>query len=408
MPNNLNQEEMYRCTIIGLSDSQRQWFSPDVIDIIAQGKIFSGGIRHHDIVKEILPKDAVWINVTVPLTDVYKEYEKHDEIIIFASGDPLFYGLAGTLKRVFPTTDIQVYPSFNSLQMLAHKMCLPYQDMHAVSLTGRPWDKFDEALINGEPLIGCLTDRRHTPHAIWQRMIHYGYDNYTMTVGENLGNESKERIGLYDESREYSIPNCIILQQQTVRRKRLGIPDTEFYLLNGREKMITKMPVRLATISALNLHERCSMWDIGFCTGSISIEARLAFPHLHITAFEIREEGKQLMELNSQKHHAPGIEYAIADFTKLDITPYPAPDAVFIGGYGGKMREIIQKAYSVLIPNGCIVFNSVSEKSKEEFCTIAKEMRMEVEMVHTIKSDDNNPITILRATKADTPSGNSY
>ncbi len=399
---------MYRCTIIGLSDSQRQWFSPNVAKEIAQGKIFSGGIRHHEIVRHILPEGAVWIDVTVPLADVYKEYEKHDEIIIFASGDPLFYGLAGTLKRIFPETSIKVRPTFYSLQTLAHKMCLPYQDMHAVSLTGRPWHKFDEALINGEPLIGCLTDRHHTPHAIWQRMSEYGFDNYTMTVGENLGNENKERIAPYDENRNYSIPNCIILQQKAVRRKRLGIPDSEFYLLDGREKMITKMPVRLATLSAMELHERCSMWDIGFCTGSISIEAKLAFPHLHITAFEIREEGRQLMELNSRKHHAPGIEYAIADFTKLDITPYPRPDAVFIGGYGGKMREIIHKAYTALMPGGCIVFNSVSEKSKEEFCTIANETAMRIETIHTIKSDDNNPITILRAKKCDSPCGNNY
>lgn len=395
---------MYSCTIIGLSDSQRQWFQSDVAYVIAQGKIFSGGIRHHELVKKMLPKDAVWIDVTVPLDDVYKEYEKYEEIIIFASGDPLFYGLAGTLKRVFPKTNIKVYPTFNSLQMLAHKMCLPYQDMHAVSLTGRPWKKFDEALINDEPLIGCLTDKRHTPHAIWQRMSLYGFDNYTMTVGENLGNENKERIGFYDETLDYAMPNCIILQQKTARRKRLGIPDTEFYLLDGREKMITKMPVRLATICAMELHEKCSMWDIGFCTGSISIEARLAFPHLDITAFEIREEGKQLMEMNSRKHHAPGIVYTIADFTKLDITPYPKPDAVFIGGYGGKMKEIIQKVYNILLPGGCIVFNSVSERSKEEFCLIAKDLSMKAEIVHTIKSDDNNPITILRAKKQDSKS----
>ncbi len=69
-----------------------------------------------------------------------------------------------------------------------------------------------------------------------------------------------------------------------------GIPDTEFALLNGREKMITKMPIRLLTLQALELSRRQVFWDIGFCTGSVSIEAKQLFPHLQIEAFEIRPE----------------------------------------------------------------------------------------------------------------------
>jgi precorrin-6Y C5,15-methyltransferase (decarboxylating) len=49
---------------------------------------------------------------------------------------------------------LTVFPAFNSLQMLAHRMQLPYERMRAVSVTGRPWDALDEALIQGEPLIG--------------------------------------------------------------------------------------------------------------------------------------------------------------------------------------------------------------------------------------------------------------
>ena len=67
------------------------------------------------------------------------------------------------------------------------------------------------------------------------------------------------------------------------------------------------MPVRLLTLSMLDLHNRHSFWDIGFCTGSVSVEAKLQFPHLHITAFEVREEGRELLEKNSRKFGTPGI-----------------------------------------------------------------------------------------------------
>lgn len=388
---------MYRCNVIGLSDSHRLWLTPEVTRIISEGHVFSGGKRHHEIIADLLPDEYTWIDITVPIDDVLQRYKSFDDIVVFASGDPLFYGFATTLLRAFPNVEMKVFPTFNSLQMLAHRMNMPYHDMYTVSLTGRPWHRFDEALIRGERLIGCLTDRKKTPHVIWKRMQEYGFDNYVMYVGENLGNEEKEHVGIYAPARDYPSPNCIILQQQSLRRQNIGIADSEFHLLDGRSKMITKMPVRLASLAALQLADKHSLWDVGFCTGSVSIEARLAFPHLMVTAFEIREEGEKLMQENSRKFHAPGIDAMIGDFCTADISDCPAPDAVFIGGYGGKMREVLTKVKSVLAPSGCIVFNSVSEKSRESFLSITKELGMQPETVHTITVDNNNPITILRA-----------
>lgn len=388
---------MYRCNVIGLSDSHRLWLTPEVTRIISEGHVFSGGKRHHEIIADLLPDEYTWIDITVPIDVVLQRYKSFDDIVVFASGDPLFYGFATTLLRAFPNVEMKVFPTFNSLQMLAHRMNMPYHDMYTVSLTGRPWHRFDEALIRGERLIGCLTDRKKTPHVIWKRMQEYGFDNYVMYVGENLGNEEKEHIGIYAPARDYPSPNCIILQQQSLRRQNIGIADSEFHLLDGRSKMITKMPVRLASLAALQLADKHSLWDVGFCTGSVSIEARLAFPHLMVTAFEIREEGEKLMQENSRKFHAPGIDARIGDFCTADISDCPAPDAVFIGGYGGKMREVLTKVKSVLAPSGCIVFNSVSEKSRESFLSITKELGMQPETVHTITVDNNNPITILRA-----------
>ena len=388
---------MNKCYIIGLSDSHRLCLTPEVMKIISAGRVFSGGMRHHEIIASMLPTRYVWINITIPITDVLEKYKHHDELVIFASGGPLFYGFANTVKRSFPEVQMKVFPTFNSLQLLAHKLNLAYNDMYTASLTGRPWDRLDEALIRGERLIGCLTDKNKTPHEIWQRMHTYGYDNYEMYVGENLGNEEKESIGQYDPAKGYSTPNCIILEQRKLIRQNIGIPDEAFHLLDGRSRMITKMPVRMASLSALQLAEKKSFWDIGFCTGSVSIEAKLAYPHLKVTAFEIRDEGKELMLANSRKFHAPGIDARIGDFCNMDISDCPLPDAVFIGGYGGKMKEVLIKVKNVLSHSGCIVFNSVSETSKDSFFSITRELGMTTEILHTITVDGNNPITIMRA-----------
>ena len=105
--------------------------------------------------------------------------------------------------------------------------------------------------------------------------------------------------------------------------------------------MITKMPVRLVSLSLLELERRRSFWDVGFCTGSVSIEAKLRYPHLLVTSFEVRPEGKELMEVNSRRFHAPGIDYHIGDFLSQDLESLPRPEAAFIGGYGGSSLSLL-------------------------------------------------------------------
>lgn len=391
-----------RFTVIGMTDEREVWFPPQVRDAIAAGHVFSGGKRHHEIVAPLLPADARWIDITVPLEAVFDQYESHPEVVVFASGDPLFFGIANTLRREFPAAELTVFPSFNSLQLLAHRMELAYADMCTVSLTGRPWDAFDRAVIRGERLIGALTDRHKTPAMIAARMLEYGYDNYRMTVGECLGNREAERVRSFASleeaaAAECTFPNCLILEQTRLRPHPFGLPEQDFALLDGRVNMITKMPIRLLTLSQLDLPRRTSFWDVGFCTGSVSIEARLQFPHLKITAFEIREAGRALMEQNARKFGAPGINALIGDFLEADLSELPAPDAVFIGGHGGRLVEMLRRIDRVLLPGGIIVFNAVSAQSQQLFREgiAATGRRITGEMNVTI--NQFNPITILKA-----------
>ena len=429
-----------RYVVIGITDNPMPWFPPEVTDIIKSGKVFSGGKRHHEIVAPFLPTDAEWIDITAPIDAVFEQYDLWSKkmskclnvcpsIVVFASGDPLFFGFANTIKRTMPEAEIVVYPTFNSLQMLAHRLVMPYHDMRIVSLTGRPWPEFDKALIECAEKIGVLTDKEHTPATIAQRMLDYGYTNYTMYVGEHLGNSEKEKVTtltLEEAARtEFSMPNCVILNtnyhelntnfsqiiindnswsingNSCLRKRTFGIPDQAFTLLDGREKMITKMPIRLLTLQALDLPKKHVLWDIGFCTGSVSIEARLQFPHLHIEAFEIRPECEAIIQENAHRFGAPGINVHIGDFLETNITTLPRPDAVFIGGHGGDLKEIMKKVLTVLTDDGIIVMNSVkapkvttdSHQLWDEACD---ELGLQQLPPLHIQLNDNHPITILK------------
>ena len=395
-----------RFYIIGITDHPAPFFPPEVMTVIREGKVFSGGKRHHEIVAPLLPEGAEWIDITVPLDAVFERYTA-PSIVVFASGDPLFFGFANTIKRKLPQADITIFPTFNSLQLLAHRLVMPYHDLRIVSLTGRPWTEFDRALIERAPKIGILTDREHTPAAIAQRMLAYGYKDYTMYVGERLGNPSTEKVITLslDEAAQctFAMPNCVMVVQRgeaVLPSRRWGIPDTAFTLLDGREKMITKMPIRLLTLQALQLTDRHVLWDIGFCTGSVSIEARLLFPHLQIEAFEIRPACEAIIQENARKLGAPGISSHIGDFLETDLSGFAKPDAVFIGGHGGKLKEIMAKVLTVMSEDGIIVFNSVtSPKVSTDSHQLWNEACEEFGLTQTaplhIQLNDYNPINIL-------------
>ena len=386
-----------------MNDEQSPLFTPEVQGLIAQHRIFSGGRRHRELVAALLPADAVWIDIVVPLTEVYHQYQELNEpVLVFASGDPLFFGYTTTLMREFPGLVSRTFPSFSSLQMLAHSLRLPYHDMRVVSLTGRPWHELDRALIERAAKVGILTDRKNTPARIAQRMLDYGYSNYQMHIGVRLGGSREEVYSLpltEVVAQEFEHPNCLIIEdtKPTHYAAPIGLHELDFFPLNGRVKMITKMPVRLVSLSLLELEHRRSFWDVGFCTGSVSIEAKLRYPHLVVTSFEVRPEGKELMEINTRRFHAPGIDYHIGDFLSQDLDALPRPEAAFIGGHGGRLIEFVERLTTLMGEDGVLVFNSVSLETLDLFREAIKRVGWHISYETLLTVDEHNPITILQA-----------
>lgn len=393
--------------VIGIPDSESIELTATQRSAIENCRCFSGGLRHHDLVRRFLPAEYQWINITAPVDAALETYRKipDKQIVVFASGDPLFHGFANTLCNRMPDAKIEVYSYFNSLQLLAQHFLLPYQKMRVVSLVGHPWPALDQALIEGAEMIGVLTDRNHQPSDIARRMLDYGYDNYEIMVGERVGHEQSQRFtcGSVEEiaaQESFYLPNNLILRRLYSHPRPFGIHDGAFKGLPGRANMITKMPTRLLAISMLDLRDKHTMWDVGFCTGSVSIEAKLQFPHLHIEAFEKRIESKELMEHNCKHFGTPGIQYYIGDFMEADLSLCLPPDAVFLGGYGGKMQDVLRRIDSYLPVNGCIVFNSVSEKSYTDFMAHTASLHYLLEQDILITVDEHNPIHCLKAVKS--------
>ena len=115
------------------------------------------------------------------------------------------------------------------------------------------------------------------------------------------------------------------------------IKDNEF--IRGNVPM-TKEEIRTISLAKLSLNEAETFWDIGSGTGSIAVQAAVSDKSLNIYAIEKNDEGIELIGNNIAKFKADNIKPI-----KAEAPDYPedieVPDAAFVGGSGGRLKEIV-------------------------------------------------------------------
>jgi precorrin-6Y C5,15-methyltransferase (decarboxylating) len=94
----------------------------------------------------------------------------------------------------------------------------------------------------------------------------------------------------------------------------------------------------------------------------------------------------------------------MGDFLETDISVLPRPDAVFIGGHGGKLKEIMKKVLTVITEDGCIVMNSVkapkvTTDSHQLWNEACQQFGLKQEPLTKIVLNENHPIEILKCKK---------
>ena len=112
------------------------------------------------------------------------------------------------------------------------------------------------------------------------------------------------------------------------------------------------------------------------------------------------------MAENTRRFGAPGINVHMGDFLDTDISALPRPDAVFIGGHGGHLEEIMAKVLTVLTDDGVIVFNSVTSSvvaqmtdrpsSRQQWDEACEKLGLHQGAPLRIQLNNYNPIEILR------------
>ncbi|WP_284641473.1 precorrin-6y C5,15-methyltransferase (decarboxylating) subunit CbiE [Paenibacillus silviterrae] len=352
----------HRIKIIGLGDEGAAGLPPQYVKWIRESEVLVGGERQLGCFPDY-PGERITLQGGLADTTARLRSESRS-VVILASGDPLFYGIGGYLAGRLP---VEIYPAVSSLQLAFARMGEPWQDAYLASVHGRSLQGLAQRL-DGKDKAALLTDDTNTPGVIARYLLSYGMSEYRAFVAENLGGPN-ERTGWYSleelQDASFSPLNVVILRKMSeAPRWSLGIPDEEFAQRKPDKGLITKREVRILSLAGLNLRPDSMVWDIGTCTGSVAIEAARMAREGQVFAVEKNEADLANAMDNARKFRT--------DITFLHskapegLETFPDPDAVFIGGSGGELQELLQVVCSRLRPQGSIVLNAATIENLHE------------------------------------------
>jgi precorrin-6Y C5,15-methyltransferase (decarboxylating) len=104
---------------------------------------------------------------------------------------------------------------------------------------------------------------------------------------------------------------------------------------------MTKAEARCVSLSKLGLRDGDTVYDVGAGTGSVSVEAALAIPGGRVFAIERDQAAVDLIKTNRRAFGARNLELVEGEAPEA-LSALPAPDAVFIGGSGGNLSDILR------------------------------------------------------------------
>ena len=302
----------------------------------------------------------------------------HLKVVVLATGDPLCHGIASYLAARLCVEALEVLPNVSTLQLACARIGLVWQDAKIVSvhakdagewLVGAPPSHglyaLAQALRHHDRLL-VLTSPDNTPDRLAQLLLAEGQGaDFHLAVAERL-QTADERVwaDLAPEDaaqRTFADPNVVLLWRTTPRANpvRFGLADSDYQQRQPDKGLITKQEVRAVSLARLQLRADSVVWDIGAGSGSVGLEAARLCPQGHVWAIEKNDADVEIARRNQRAFHVSN-HTLVQGKAPEHLDGWPDPDAVFIGGSGGELAELIALVLRRLRPGGTLVMNFVT------------------------------------------------
>ena len=174
--------------IIGLGPGNTDYITKLGEKLIQNSDVVIGGKRN---LESIIDFEGEKIEISSNLKEIveYINNNKHKQISVIASGDPLIYGIGRYLSKNIDKEDLNIVSGISSLQYIFSKVHIDMNDLYITSSHGKTPD-FDYVLSHKK--VCMVTDKIIGPKEICKQILDRNLEK-TIVVGENLSYDN-ERI----------------------------------------------------------------------------------------------------------------------------------------------------------------------------------------------------------------------
>jgi len=288
-------------------------------------------------------------------------------VCVAYSGDSGFYSGTRSLLPLLHQAGIEadVLPGLSSIQVMAARLQVPWQDWKLVSAHGTDCDPVCEVMEGKE--VFFLTGGALGPAELCAKLADAGLGELRVIVGERLSYaDEKISVGKAADfaERQFDSLSVMLAEPAECTDRTPGIDDSAF--IRGDIPM-TKQTVRAAILSKMAVKRTDTVWDVGAGTGSVSVELAMKANRGGVWAVEREPEGCELIEKNKTKFGVWNLQVVFGSAPEA-LADLPAPDRVFIGGSDGTLEEImdaaLEKNGDALICVSAIVLETMADTVK--------------------------------------------
>ncbi len=336
------------------------------------------------------------------IAEVLRDSSAESAAVLF-SGDTGFFSGAKNLLPLLQEMNTIVLPGISSFSAFCARCGISYESVRMISLHG----KISNIAIHAQMNQYCffLLGGEMNAASVCKRLCDYGLADIQVHIGMNLG--YKNETILHGKPSDFqALPDETLSVMLTDNPEHFryipsAIPDCDFF----REKVpMTKAEVRCNAVASLRIAHDAVCWDIGCGTGSLSVEMAFRTPDGHVYAFDCKDVAVSLTDQNAHKFSCDNITVVNGSCPKT-LQDSPAPDAVFIGGSGGKLKgifeEIIRKNPIARVAMTAVSLETLSQAKLyfEKYCREYEINQIAVTRTKKIGShtmfDAQNPVYLI-------------
>lgn len=359
--------------LIGIGLGTPEGLTVEAKQCLQEGDVFIGARR----MLEILPEECTRRFESYQPEEIcqyLRENAHWQRACILLSGDVGFYSGAKKLLVELSCFEVRLVPGISSLAGFCAKLCISWEDVSYGSIHGRKENLIARICRNRYTF--ALLGGQDSLFELCRKLTYFRLEDVILHVGERLG-YPQERIvhGRVSEIGEMSFDRLLVavVENPSPRRQMSAeIQDEDF--IRGNVPM-TKCEVRTISIQKMGLAGDSVLYDIGAGTGSVSIQAGMYYPDCDIYAIEEKVEARELIEKNKCKFAVDNVTVVEGQAPEV-LKELPPPTHVFVGGSGGRLRQILQSVYEKN-PEVIVVLNFVSLEGLSELVQLTKEWKLE-------------------------------